>query len=276
MRARLAVGLLLGSATALTAAADPASGQVLSGDTACHSRISWRFLPPQPVFTPYTAPPQLLDRGAARSAIEAEYPPALRAAGAGGITTVWLFIDECGRVRVARVRASSGNADLDSAAVRAAATFRFSPALQGQFSTPVWVALPIVFGNPRIPPPQTGGPSRDTVRVPLRVRTDGLLRFPGPPGFTGPSLLNESDVVGRLLERYAPLRDEGVRGTVVLTLHLDLRGRVTDAAIASHSGDTRLDDIALDVARGMVFFPAVDRHRRYSSVTTTVPVRFGN
>ncbi len=246
----------------------------LAQDSTCHSRVTWRYLPPQPSFTPFTHPPELLDHAAARTAVLAQYPPELRRAGTSGVTGVWAFVDECGRVRVTRVRASSGTPALDSAAVRAVATFRFSPAWQGRFPTPVWIQLPVVFGNVRVPP-MARGPRADTLRVPPPVRTDALLRFPAPPGFTGPTLRNESEIAGRLWDGYAPYQAEGVRGTTTLALRLDPAGRVTTAAIARSSGYTELDELALAIGRAMAFFPAVDDHGRYSSVTTTVPIRFG-
>ncbi len=270
----VAMGLLAALAAPRVGAAHPHPAS--SQDSTCQSRVTWRYLPPRPYFTPYTQPPELLDRAAARAAVLAQYPPELRAAGTSGVTRVWAFVDECGRVRVTRIRQSSGWPALDSAAVRAVASFRFRPALQGRFPTPVWIQLPIAFGNARVPPAGGGRAHGDTLVVPARVRTDVLLRFPAPPGFSGPTLRNESEITGRLAERYAPFRAEGVRGTVALTLHVDVAGRVTSAAIATSSTYTELDDIALANARVMVFFPAVDRHGRYSSVTTTVPIRFGD
>jgi TonB family protein len=53
-------------------------------------------------------------------------------------------------------------------------------------------------------------------------------------------------------------------------------GRVEGTAIARSSGTALLDSLALSVARAMVFTPAVDYAGRYSSVETTVPIRFRN
>ena len=98
-----------------------------------------------PTFTPYTAAPDIVNRDEAIAALQREYPPALRDAGIGGTTNVWFFIDPAGEVRDVRVQESSGHSQLDEAAIRVAASFRFTPARNGEKPVPVWVAFPITF-----------------------------------------------------------------------------------------------------------------------------------
>jgi TonB family protein len=98
-----------------------------------------------PSFTPYTVAPNLTNRSEVIAALEAEYPPELRDAGVGGTSTVWFFIDAQGSVTDTRIHESSGSPELDRAAIRVARTMRFSPALNRDEPTPVWVAFPITF-----------------------------------------------------------------------------------------------------------------------------------
>lgn len=99
----------------------------------------------QPTFTPFTVRPALENRQQVADALETMYPPLLREAGIGGAVDVWFFIDEAGVVRKTQLKATSGHAALDEAALKVAATMRFSPALNRAQPVPVWVQLPIVF-----------------------------------------------------------------------------------------------------------------------------------
>lgn len=98
-----------------------------------------------PTYTPYSVAPDLLNRREAAAAVIREWPPALKNSGIEGVVTVWIFIDEEGRVTNAQVSESSGLQQMDKAALRAARAFEFSPALNREETVPVWVELPISF-----------------------------------------------------------------------------------------------------------------------------------
>jgi bla regulator protein BlaR1 len=98
-----------------------------------------------PTFTPYTVAPDIVNRAEVISALQREYPPLLRDAGIGGTANVWFFINAEGEVQDLRIQESSGHEALDAAAIRVAATIRFTPAKNGEEQVPVWVAFPITF-----------------------------------------------------------------------------------------------------------------------------------
>ena len=98
-------------------------------------------------FTPYTVRPDLVNEREIMRALEAEYPPELRDAGIAGIVNVHFFIDTEGRVQRVLVAQPSGHEALDSAALRVARVFRFTPALNRDEVVPVWIAIPITFGT---------------------------------------------------------------------------------------------------------------------------------
>ena len=98
-----------------------------------------------PTYTPYSVAPDLRNRKEAAAAVMREWPPALKNSGIEGVVTVWIFINEEGRVTNAEVSESSGLKQMDEAALRAARAFRFSPALNRDDAVPVWVELPISF-----------------------------------------------------------------------------------------------------------------------------------
>ena len=98
-----------------------------------------------PTFTPMTVRPEIRNRSAVIQAMERGYPPILRDAGIGGQVLVWFFINEQGRVVDNRIANSSGNAQLDEAALRVATVYEFTPALNRDQVVPVWVQIPITF-----------------------------------------------------------------------------------------------------------------------------------
>jgi TonB family protein len=263
----------------------PILGQGAGQDTVCLAASSWRHYADLPVFTPYTLPPALKNRDEVRRALVAEYPPALRDAGVGGTTFVWLHIDECGGVMGGQVKLSSGNGAIDAAALRVAARMRWTPGYNGEQAVDVWVALPIIFKTTATPGP--GDPAVPTApAAPTAGRCDALewpiSRCEGRPGtlFTPRgyyplTLRNPSEVDELLKTRYpATLREQGIGGTAVIRIECDPSGFVTAAQVASGSGHDELDRAALAVARALRFFPPRDLAGRYASVTIAVPIRF--
>ncbi|MBW3534316.1 MAG: TonB family protein [Gemmatimonadetes bacterium] len=99
----------------------------------------------EPTFTPFTVAPDILNRSEIIAAMEREYPPLLREAGIGGSIRIHFFLDETGAVAQTRVDESSGHQALDEAAMRVASVYEFTPALNGDEPTPVWISLPITF-----------------------------------------------------------------------------------------------------------------------------------
>ena len=181
-----------------------------------------------PTTTPYTVRPDLVNAREVQLALAREYPPILRDAGIGGTVNVRFFIDTEGVVQRVLVAQSSGHEALDSAALRVARVFRFTPALDGDEVVPVWIAIPITFELRR---------ERWTVR---------------------PDLVN--DRVQRALEREYPpvLRDAGIGGTVNVRFFIDAEGRVQRTLVARNTGYASLDEAALRVANVFRFTPALN------------------
>lgn len=73
------------------------------------------------------------------------YPNEAREQGLEGIVMVRVFVDEDGKASDARISESSGNHLLDSAAVRTAKTFTFSPSMRGGSAVKTWVLVPVEF-----------------------------------------------------------------------------------------------------------------------------------
>lgn len=72
-----------------------------------------------------------------------------------------------------------------------------------------------------------------------------------------PRLTNVDEVRERLTQVYPDdLREAGVEGRVVLWLHVDAEGRVTETRIQGSSEVEALDEAAMQVAESMEFEPA--------------------
>ena len=100
----------------------------------------------QPSFTPYEIRPKLLNGRQVQDALLSYYPPTFKAAGIGGITTLWIFIDESGAVKNTKVVESSGFTELDAVAERVMReAANFSPAYNRDTKVPVWIQMPVEF-----------------------------------------------------------------------------------------------------------------------------------
>lgn len=218
----------------------------------------------RPTFTPYTVAPDVLNRTEIAAALAAEYPPLLRGAGVGGTVRVWFFIDETGTVQETRVQESSGHAALDEAALRVAATMRFTAALNRDRPVPVWVNFPITFeAGPEPGPADAIEPARDG---------DGPVFTPYA---LAPTIENRADVQAALEREYpAELRDRGVGGTTKVWFHIDEEGRLTDTRISESSGHPAIDEAALEVAAAMRFTAARDNDGNAVAVWVSYPITF--
>ncbi len=233
-----------------------------------------------PVFTPYTVRPGLKNSAQVAATLEKNYPPILREAGFGGTATLWFFIDAEGRVQRMQVFKSSGNEQLDAAALKVAAVMEFTPALNRDRPVSVWVQIPITF-TPRLAEDALAATPVPDAVVNLRERSarDARPEADGPvftPYTVRPSLKNQQGVSAALRENYPPLlREAGIRGTAVLWFHIAEDGRVDDVRIATSSGTEALDQAALRVARTMEFTPALNRDQPVA-VWVQIPITFSS
>ena len=195
----------------------------------------------EPTFTPYTVRPDLINEREVMRALEAEYPPILRDAGIGGITNVHFFINTRGVVQRVLVAETSGHEVLDSAALRVARIFRFTPALNLDEVVPVWIAVPITFAT------RTEG--ADGVPEEVREFADSIARERGDAPGDPPS--------------DSAARQEASAADLV----------VQKAVAGRSSGHDPLDAAALRAARVMRFTPALDEDEPVP-VWIAIPITF--
>ena len=99
----------------------------------------------RPTFIPYDVPPRLENPSEIQKLLERGYPSQLREAGIEGTVILWIFVDEQGAVKKTEVKESSGYEAMDQAALGTAEKMRFTPAMNRDKATPVWLAQPITF-----------------------------------------------------------------------------------------------------------------------------------
>ena len=102
----------------------------------------------RPSFIPYTVAPKLQNQGEVLAVLEKVYPARLREARIGGRVLLWLYIDASGRVQRTVLGESSGMEALDEAAQEVAVKMLFSPALNRDQKTAVWLAQSVAFNPP--------------------------------------------------------------------------------------------------------------------------------
>ncbi len=138
-------------------ALDPAGGPVVraadqAGDVAPSQAEPQEISPEDrtaiqsgPSFMPMTLRPEIRNRTGVQGALMREYPVTLRDSGIGGTVVLWLYLSDEGVVLDRRLSRSSGQAQLDEAALRVATTLRFTPAKNGTEPVAVWIEVPITF-----------------------------------------------------------------------------------------------------------------------------------
>jgi len=99
----------------------------------------------RPKFIPYDVAPELKNPREVQKYLERTYPRELRDNRIGGRVVLWLYIDREGQVQKTRVQQSSGYEALDRAAHRVGRQMEFTPALNRDKKTPVWVQQGINF-----------------------------------------------------------------------------------------------------------------------------------
>ncbi len=105
-----------------------------------------------PAATPIDAYPVLLDRDGVDHLVRLFYPDRIENQGIGGVVRLIVWVEDDGSVADRQVLASSGVAELDEAALRAAQHFRFKPARRRGAPVGTWVEFNIDVQGDRAAP----------------------------------------------------------------------------------------------------------------------------
>ncbi len=174
---------------------------------------------------------------------EREYPPALRAAGIGGTVGLKIHVTDGGVCDEAIVTRSSGNKQLDEAAIKAVKNGQWGNEGPARH-TDYWTTTSVTF-DPRPRTETASNVDREPVFTPYTKQ---------------PELQNREEVVQALKENYPPLlRNAGIGGQTPVWVLIDESGKVVKAQTRTSSGHEALDRAAERVAALMKFAPALNR-----------------
>ena len=197
-----------------------------------------------PVFIPYDMDPVLSNGADVMRALTDAYPADMKAAGVGGSVELWVYIDETGIARRSEVKTTSGSDALDRAAMEVAAVMRFTPAMNRDQPTAVWVSQTITFQV-----------AQESAEARSEASAEDAPTF--IPYDIDPILQNSGEVQRAMQEAYPrDLRDAGVGGTVEMWVFVDESGAVANRQVKTSSGVYALDRAAAEVADAMRFTPA--------------------
>ena len=99
----------------------------------------------RPTLIPYDTAPAMLNQAEVLRVLEREYPRTLKDAGIEGRVELWIYVSEQGVPERFEIKTSSGNPLLDEAAGQVVPAMRFSPAMNRDKVTAVWVSQWVTF-----------------------------------------------------------------------------------------------------------------------------------
>jgi protein TonB len=102
---------------------------------------------PPPAASRFDVAPEVRNAARIQAVLERAYPVSLRTWGVGGRAEMWFYVNRQGAVDSLQLKRTTGNRQLDQAALRVAESFQFTPGRRGNEPAEGWVALEIVFSG---------------------------------------------------------------------------------------------------------------------------------
>lgn len=242
LRVRTAAGLVLLAVLTAVPAARPAGAQSEPGEVDSRSGVDT---------VPATRPPQVANPDEVAEALDRHYPDELRRHRISGTTVLEMKVDRIGIPYDVSVADSASHPWFDEAALEVVETMEFEPGTRH------------------------GEPDEYTVEIPLRFQPSLPPELEDVTGTaacqTGPRLTNRQELLERL-ERAARRNEIVSRFEAQVSATLDGAGRVRMVELASSSGSTLFDQIALAVGSFLEFDPCM-RNGTPRPSRVTVPVR---
>jgi TonB family protein len=201
--------------------------------------------------------PAALNSGELLAALNATYPPHLRAAGTPGTVQVQLVIGADGVPRDVTVL-SATDTTFSAPTVAALALLRFSPAHVGDKPVAVRAVFPVnwtVAPDSPPPPPASAAATAPVDREPVAE--------------TQPELRNGVRIGQRMRELYP--RGAPRQGEVWVRLQITAEGTVTDVTVVRAS-DPVFAQPSLQLASEMRFYPAQVEGRGAVAVWVAIPI----
>jgi|GEM_PF-3506349 len=178
----------------------------------------------------------------------AKYPPQAIEACVDGTAIVLVDVDKHGEFSKATIERSAGQAYFDEAALEAAKHWRYNPAIENGHPAPGRIRIPVDF------PVYEG--CWASIKVDVDARPDSASMKANPP--TWP----------------AAVKDDKLRGQVVLLIQIDREGGRKNIKVDVSSGHEGIDVAALFAALRWLYRPALLDGKPVASVLRW-PVYYG-
>jgi|GEM_PF-324364 len=219
-----------------------------------------------PEFVPYDEPPSPIG---GFKAIQENliYPEKAKQAGIEGTTVIQARVDEKGDIEKAVVLQSSGNDELDAAAIEALKKTKFKPAVFDKKPVGVYILIPVMFN--------LGAKNEEQDKSEDSGKTDDNAKPDSLPFDTSPEPVGGFAALQRNIVYPAIAQEGGVEGMVVVQASIDEKGNVTKCTIARGIPNTGLDEAAINAVKKTHFKPATLKGKPVE-VTISIPINFKN
>ncbi len=225
-----------------------------SGDGECNGAVQFAsvrdMLGHRNVFVPYDEPPRPVG-GLKAIAKALRYPEIATNVWLEDRVVVQVWISEEGTVKDVRVIKSMGHIAYDEAAIHAIKSVAWKPATLNGKTVPVWVAIPVIFGD-------------------IARHRSTFVPYDNPPSPVG----GFGDIQ-KVLRYPEDARKAGVQGRVIVQVLVSEQGRVDSVKVNKSIGHSACDQAAIKAIKSVAWTPAT-RNGKPESVWVAVPVIFGD
>ncbi|MFH1213100.1 MAG: energy transducer TonB, partial [Candidatus Neomarinimicrobiota bacterium] len=195
------------------------------------------------------------------------YPEKAKQAGIEGTTVIQARVDEKGDIEKAVVLQSSGNDELDAAAIEALKKTKFKPAVFDKKPVGVYILIPVMFN--------LGAKNEEQDKSEDSGKTDDNAKPDSLPFDTSPEPVGGFAALQRNIVYPAIAQEGGVEGMVIVQASIDEKGNVTKCTVARGLPNTGLDEAAINAVKKTHFKPATLKGKPVE-VTISIPINFKN
>lgn len=222
---------------------------------------------PNPKYVKYDSPPEPI--GGLKAIQEnVIYPEKAEQSGTEGTTVIQAKLGKDGVVKQSVVLKSSGNDELDAAALVAINKTKFKPAYRKEKPVSVYISIPVFFklqGNFEIQ--GKSDDKKNNIAVKDEQESEFIPYDKAPEPVGGFKAIQENLVYPE------KAKQAGVEGATVIQARVDEKGDIKKAIILQSSGNDELDAAAITALKKTKFKPAYHKEKPVG-VYITIPVAF--
>ncbi|MFH1214804.1 MAG: TonB family protein [Candidatus Neomarinimicrobiota bacterium] len=220
---------------------------------------------PKPKFVKYDSPPEPI--GGFKTIQEnLIYPEKAKQSGIEGKAVIQAQVGKDGVVKQSVVLQSSGNAELDAAALEAINKTKFKPAYRKEKPVSVYISIPVIFKLKEKSGAQSK--SNDKQNIIGDEQKTEFVPYDEPPSPIGGFKAIQENLIYPEKAKQA-----GIEGTTVIQAKVDENGDIEKTVILQSSENAELDAAAIEALKKTKFKPAVF-DKKPVGVYISIPVMF--